>query len=585
MLETFSQLLGFASAGVVALIALAFGAMFVFFAGSAAIILGHFVRFVRDPRIGLGAVAAAAALVAAVSLARGIDPWWALPLAQALLGALAWGVARARVLHRPLLWLGGGLLALAALGLVGAMVAPGLDVVAFPLLVAAGALLRAALIGFWPLVIGGLIAHRVERVFEWGISVRYLLARRRQTVISIISGICVVGVALGVAVITVVLSVMNGFSRMWEEKIIGARAHFSVHSRLGEYPDYRELRGRLLSLPGVEGATPTLEADAILRGDAGEIHSVILKGVDPETVAAATDLLETLQRGSLDDLDPPPGAEGTAALPGVILGESLADRFLLRIGDPLVLISPLGGRPTPLGPAPRMERFRVAGTFRSDFFQFDEGYVYTSLGGAQRFMKLDDVVSGIEVRTPDAYSSRRVAEVVERELGGLYYARDWKEFYPGFFQALRTERTMMFVLLSFIMVVAGFIIVATLIMMIMEKSRDISILKTMGCDDDAILRIFAIQGFLIGAVGLALGLGMGLVITVNLDVIQQVVEGLLGIDVLPANVYQLAGLPYDVDPGELAIISAIAMTLSVGATLLPSWQAARLDPAEGLRYE
>jgi lipoprotein-releasing system permease protein len=335
----------------------------------------------------------------------------------------------------------------------------------------------------------------------------------------------------------------------------------------------------------VEGATPALSAEAIVRGEGGEIQSVMLKGIEPETVGSATDLLDTLQEGTLDDLAPRAGPDGGEELYGVIVGDEIAHRMLLRIGDPLILISPLGGRPTPLGPAPRMVRFRVAGTFRSGFFQFDEGYVYTSLAGAQHFMKLGDVAAAIEVRTSDAYRSQQVADGVAAALAGLYYTRDWKEFFPGFFQALATERVMMFVLLSFIMVVAGFIIIATLIMMIMEKTRDIAILKTMGCDDDAILRIFAVQGLAIGLVGVLLGLGMGLVFTINLDVIQATVERMIGIDVLPASVYQLSGLPYDVEPGQLLLISLIAMTLSVGATLLPSWQAARLDPAEGLRYE
>jgi len=257
----------------------------------------------------------------------------------------------------------------------------------------------------------------------------------------------------------------------------------------------------------------------------------------------------------------------------------------IPIAEETGLIAPLGGPSTPLGPAPRMLKFRVAGVFRSNFYQFDESFAYTSLAGAQKFMKLDDEVSGIEVRTADAYRSEQVAPRVELELGEGFYARDWKRFYPGFFEALKNERIMMFVLLSFIMVVAGFIIIATLIMMIMEKSRDIAILKAMGCDDDGVLRIFAIEGVLIGVAGLGLGLAMGLLLTWNLDLIQGVVEAVTGYDPLPPNVYQLRQLPYAIDPVQVALISVIAMVLSIGATLLPSWQAARLDPAEALRYE
>ena len=249
------------------------------------------------------------------------------------------------------------------------------------------------------------------------------------------------------------------------------------------------------------------------------------------------------------------------------------------------MISPLGGAPTPLGVAPRMMRFRVAGVFKAGFFLFDESLVYSNLAAAQKFMKLGDVVTGIEVRSADAYRSQRIGLEVEAALGAPFYTRDWKTFYPGFFQALKVERIMMFVLLSFIMVVAGFIIIAVLITMIMEKSRDIAILKTMGCDDDAVLRVFAIQGFLIGVVGLAAGMAMGLLITENLDVIQAGVEQISGFDVLPANVYQLHDLPYDVVPWQLGAIAVIALVLSIGATLLPSWQASKLDPAEALRYE
>ncbi len=587
MIELVSRSLGFVSASLVALIALGFGVMFLFFSGSAALILGHFLRFVRSPRVALPAIAIAAGVVAVAARLLEAPQPLAPPAAQLVTGLAVWGLVRARPLHRALAWLSGAVLlgcgGLFALGLL----VPAWEETGHTAIAVAASLLLLATSGVWPLVIAGLVEHRRARPVEWFISLRYLVARRRQTFISIISVICVVGVALGVAVITVVLSVMNGFSSMWEEKIVGARAHFSVLSREGDFPNYRDVREAVKRVPGVEGATPFLAADAIIRGREGELQAIVLKGIDPSTVAEATQLVETIKSGTLADLEPNPDGDEIARLPGLMVGSELANRFLLRVGDPLVLISPMGGAPTPLGPAPRLERFRVAGIFRSDFFQFDEGFVYATLPAAQKFMKLDDVALGVEVRTVDAYRSRQTALEVEAALGdgGVYYTRDWKDYFPGFFQALKTERVMMFVLLSFIMVVAGFIIVATLIMMIMEKSQDIAILKTMGCTDDGILRVFAIEGFLIGVGGLALGIGMGLVITANLDVIQMIVERTFGFDVLPANIYQLQQLPHAVEPTQLALISLIAMVLSIGATLLPSWQASRLDPAEALRYE
>jgi len=585
MTEILQPILGFVSATLVALVALAFGALFLFFTASAMFVLGQFLRFVRPAGVALPALLGGTLLVGALSFSLGAADAAVWPAAQLVYGLVAYALVRWRRWRLAILSLVGLLLVGAGIAFVLALVFPSFAPAADVARQLGIWVLLAVALGTWPLVLAGLVEHRRERPVEWFISLRYLVAKRRQTFISVITVICVLGVALGVAVITVVLSVMNGFSQVWEGKIIGARAHFILHSRLGYYGSYDQVREEVIKLPGVVGATPFLQTDAILRGQSGAIQAVVLKGVDPETVAEATQLEADLVAGSLADLEPDPEAEGTLRLPGVIFGAELADRFLLRVGDPVILISPLGGPPTPLGPAPRMERFRMAGIFRSNFFQFDESFVYTSLPAAQRFMKLDDVVTGIEVRTVDAYRSQAIADTVVAHQGGLFFARDWKTFYPGFFSALKNERVMMFVLLSFIMVVAGFIIISTLIMMIMEKSRDIAILKAMGCDDDGVLRVFATQGFLIGVAGVGFGLAMGLVITLNLARIQAVVERIVGYDVLPANVYQLQQLPYHIIPMELAGIAVIAMVLSIGATLLPCWQAARLDPAEALRYE
>ena len=585
MLEVIQPTLGFVSACLVALIGLGFGAMLLFFSGSALLVLGQFLPFAKKAESAGVALAVATVLMLALGYFAASEPPWLPAATQFAWTSIAYVFLRFRVLQKPLRW-GLGLYLLAAGILwVSAFALPALESWAEPAVTLAAALLLGGALGLWPLALMGLIAHRRARPVEWFISLRYLVAQRRQTLISVITVICVTGVALGVAVIMVVLSVMNGFSRIWEEKIIGARAHLVVQSRTGPTPDYAELRELVIQVPGVEGATPFLSTDAILRGGLGELQAVVLKGIDTATVAEVTSVKKDLIAGSLEGLAADPNAQGTDALPGVILGAEISDRFFLRVGDELVLISPLGGPNTPMGPAPRMLKFRVAGIFRSNFFQFDESFVFTSLESSQRFLKLGDVVTGLEVRTVDAYRSGATGRDIEARLGALYYTRDWKTFFPGFFQALKGERVMMFVLLSFIMVVAGFMIISTLIMMIMEKSRDIAILKTMGCTDDGILRVFAIQGILIGATGLVMGLAMGLIITWNLEVIQGTVESVLGFDVLPANVYQLQVLPYDIVPVHIALISIIALVLSIGAVLLPSWQAARLDPAEALRYE
>ncbi len=588
--------------GFIVLLAIGLVTLTALFGGAAVVVLERFARQQARWRpalaawvvwtLGAGWVGLEAVVPGAFG--RRAELIGALPL---VLASAAAAVAVSMLLARAALrvatpgTLGGGALAVLAIGLL--LVLPVPPVVWLGLgiregLGAAGSLLLGlltalVLLGLAPLGAAGLADMR-GRV-EWFVAVRYLIAKRRQTFISVITSICVAGVAAGVWLIITVLSVMNGFERTWRDEIIGNRAHFTVQSGLGTFGDWEQVLEQVLATPGVVSASPFLQAEGMIRGEAGEIVGVRVQGVDPARIGDVTDLRDDLIAGAVENLAP--ATDDPDAPPGIVIGDQVAGSLGLGVGDPVLLVAPFGGPPTPLGPSPRLQRFQVAGVFRSTMFQFDEIVTYVSLPAAQEFRRLDgDVVDGLEVRTGDLYRSVQIGQAVQASLGFPFYTRDWKEFFPAFFQALKTERVMMFVLLTMIMVVAAFAIVVTLVMMIMEKAGDIAILKAMGARDEAIERIFAIEGALIGLVGTAIGVVAGIAVTARLDWVQRQVETLTGIDALPASVYQgISQLPAELDPMQIAIVIAIAMALALGGTLIPSRQGARLDPVEALRYE
>ncbi len=428
--------------------------------------------------------------------------------------------------------------------------------------------------------------------YEWFIAMRYLFARRKQTFISITSAITLLGVALGVWVMITVLSVMNGFEEQWRDKIIGANAHVIITRVDGAMDRYTEVLEKMADVPGVVAAAPFQLSQVMLRSESGVI-GVELKGIDPELAPGVTNIRNDLVQGDISWLTKPPPlapvddgeAEAPKQYPGMIIGEELAALLNVRMNETLVVVSPFGGRLTPAGPSPKYRRYRVVGLFRSGFYQFDAQVAYLSLENSQDFLGTGRVASGIEVKTVGVFEAGRVARAIEDVLLFPFNARAWTEFNPTFFSALRTEKVTMTIILIFLVAVAAFGIISTLVMMVMEKHKDIAILKTMGATNGGISRIFLIEGLLIGGGGITAGLALGLYTVANIEKLQLAVERLVGFNPLPPDVYNLSQLPARLEPAQLTLILAAALAASVLATLFPSWQASRVDPVEGLRTE
>jgi lipoprotein-releasing system permease protein len=405
--------------------------------------------------------------------------------------------------------------------------------------------------------------------FELSIAIRYLLAKRKQAFISVISLISVAGVALGVASLIVVLGVMNGFSHNLREKILGVNAHMVVSNIKGLFGDYRTVGEKLEEVPGVTGVMPFLYAEVMVSNPAG-VKGVILRGIDPARSEGVLSLSRDLIQGDLGDLE-----HGEA---GLIIGRDLADRLGVSVGSPINVLSP-SGRKTAAGFTPEIRIFHVAGVFSTGMFEYDSSLAYTSIPALQDLLGIkEDMVSGLEVRLADVYAAKEVAAKVDQRLGGFpYFVRDWMEMNESLFSALKLEKTAMFVILVMIVLVGSFSIVTTLVMLVMEKTRDIAILMAMGARRESIRHIFMLQGTIIGVVGTGLGFLLG----IGLSFLLQRYRFIR----LPADVYYLDHLPILLDWTDLGLICAAAVVLCFLATIYPARQASSLQPAEALRYE
>jgi len=407
--------------------------------------------------------------------------------------------------------------------------------------------------------------------WELRVALRYLTARRKQAFISLISGVAVVGVATGVMALLIALGLMTGLQSEIRSRILGATAHVSIFKGRGEpFEDYREVVERVREVPGVAGAAPAVYGKSLLSSTTASAVAT-LKGIVPADEVTVTDVLAHLVEGDASGLESP--GEGPAP---VLLGSALADSLNVTVGDVLRVTSP-EGRLSPIGLIPRQSHIRVVGTVKTGLFEFDSAWAYLPLRSAQRLFAQGDQATLVEVRLDDMFAVRDAAHAILEHLGDGYLTTDWIQMNGSLFSALWIEKMAIGITIGLIVVVAALNIVATLVLMVMEKHKDIAILVSMGASKGAITRLFVLQGTVIGAIGTALGglLGWG---TCRILDRYQLIR-------IPEDVYQIAWVPFRLLPLDAAVVLVGAVLVCFVATLHPARVAARLDPAESLRYE
>ena len=409
--------------------------------------------------------------------------------------------------------------------------------------------------------------------FEYFIGRRYLRTKQRQTFISLITLLSIAGVSVGVMALIVVIAVMAGFEADMKTRILGVESHVVILRHGQAFTKYREVLKEAEQVPGVVGAAPFIFTQVMLRS-AGGVSGAVLRGVDPQRAAALNKYLTAETLAALSD---PRGAGGQEPSRGggIVLGVELAKRLGLRSGDTVAVISPRGMM-SPIGHLPAMRQFRIVGLFESGMYEFDGSFAYIHMDDAQKLLRMGDAVTGIELRVKDIYQARDIANKLIAQIGFPYWARDWMQMNRNLFSALKLEKTVMFIILALIIMVAAFNIASSLIMMVMEKTKDIAILKAMGATDASIRRIFIFKGMAIGVVGTVLG-GCGGLILCTLLSHYQFIE-------LPSDVYYISKLPVLLQWMDVVLISAAALVICFLATLYPAQKAAGLDPVEALRY-
>lgn len=430
--------------------------------------------------------------------------------------------------------------------------------------------------------------------FAFLVALSHLRARRREAGISVITGVSIMGVTIGVTALIMVLAVMQGFEVDLRDKILGSNAHLVVLNQDGEFEQYQVVADTVQAVPGVVAAAPFVYYEVMIRSQ-WSAGGAVLKGIDPTRSGGVTDVVHNLDRGPdgplqteqerlalLASLSSPPPAQAqdvddTEVLPGIIIGREMAEHLAVTVGDKVHVINPIGGGSGPMGvPTPTVRPFRVAGIFYSGMYEYDTKWTYVAIGDAQSFLKMGDAATGIEARVADLDRVEPVADLVSQALPYPYYTRHWKNLNRNLFSALKLEKIVMGLILSLIVAVASLNIVGTLILIVVTRAREISILRAMGASKATVRLIFMLQGLIIGLVGTTVGTALGLLGCEGLRLIEFPLD---------TDVYYLDTLPVVVEPHNVVIVALSAVLICFLATLYPASVAAGIDPVEGLRYE
>ena len=413
------------------------------------------------------------------------------------------------------------------------------------------------------------------RPYELYIGLRYTRAKRRNHFISFISLISMLGIALGVAALIVVLSVMNGFQDELRNRILGVAAHIEITGFDNTLTDWQKLAGEVRRVPEVKASAPYVMGQGLLANDQA-VQGSVVRGILPAQEDGVAEIGRNMRAGSLAALRPGEW--------NIVLGAELARALAVQVGDKVTVITPQG-QVTPAGMVPRLKQFNVAGVFQIGMYEYDSGLALIDLQDAQKLFRTADSVSGLRLKIDNLYRAPEVSRQLAQSLDGDYYIRDWTQSHTSFFRAVQMEKRVMFIILLLIVAVAAFNIVSTLVMVVTDKQPDIAILRTLGASPGSIMKIFMVQGAIIGFIGTGLGLLSGVVLALNIGTVVPFIEGVLGMKFLSSDVYQISELPSKLAWNDVWVIGVVALVLSWLATLYPSWRASRTNPAEALRYE